>query len=61
MHTRPLVIQDYIEKMFNKNIEIGFQSADFRCVSAIFAKSSILSSNRCYEVVKIIRLLSFSK
>jgi len=29
VHTRLVVTQVYIEKMFNKNIEIGFQSAVF--------------------------------
>ena len=29
VHTRPVVTQVYIEKMFNQNIEIGFQSAVF--------------------------------
>jgi len=27
MHARLVVTQVYMEKMFNKNIEIGFQSA----------------------------------
>ena len=29
LHTRLVVTQVYIEKMFNTNIEIGFQSAVF--------------------------------
>jgi len=32
-HTRLVVTQVYIEKMFNKSIEIGFQNAVFHLVS----------------------------
>jgi len=87
--TRLVVTHVRIEKMCNKNIEIGFQSAVFRlCQAAFIARFpvswlrtlfrgretqqsssynfsflqfSILSSTRCYEGVKIIRLLSFNK
>jgi len=41
VHTTLVVTQVYIEKMFNKNIDIGFQSAVFylpASVSAIIAK-----------------------
>ena len=41
VHTRPAVTQVFIEKLFNKNIEIGFQSAVFRLsasVSVVIAK-----------------------
>ena len=40
-HTRPVVTHVYIEKMFNKNIEIVFQSVVFHqsaSVRAIIAK-----------------------
>ena len=41
VHTRSVAMQFYTEKMFNKNIEIGFQSAVFHLsasVRAIIAK-----------------------
>jgi len=34
MRTRPVITQVYIEKMFNKNIEIGFRSAVSLLLSA---------------------------
>jgi len=33
VHTRPVVTQVYIEKMFNKHIKIGFQRSVFHLVS----------------------------
>ena len=75
VHTRLVVTQINIEKMFNKIIEIGFQSAVFHlCQRALVPLlrnergpnatasilGSILSLIRCYEGVKITRLLSFS-
>jgi len=35
VHTRPVVTQVLIEKMFNKNIEIGFQSAVFHLFASV--------------------------
>jgi len=34
-HTRPVVTQVYIKKMFNKNIEIGFHGQLFICQRAL--------------------------
>ena len=37
VHTKPVVTQVWIEKIFNKNIEIGFQSVVFHLSASISA------------------------